>query len=72
MDTSLPEVYPIADPCPNFPGPVDAQLLCEKNVDKDKGTLRVPTLIEYYLALHGQGHHKPAPYYYRGHGIPAG
>ena len=61
VDTSLTEVRPLADPCPYFPVPADAQRLCENGVSKGESFIRLSTPIEYTLPLCGQYCHKPAP-----------
>ena len=71
MDTLLPEVHPPGDPRPDLLGPVDAQRLCKNDLVEDKGSLRVPTPVNYPLPFHGQDGRKAAPHCSCGYGIPA-
>ena len=47
MLAPLPEVHVPGDSGPDLPGPADAQHLCENDVGKDEGSLRVPTPVEH-------------------------
>ena len=71
MKTPLPEVHPPDDLCPDFLGPADAQHLREDGVGEDKGSLRVPTLVDYPLPFQGQYGREAAPHSSCGRGIPA-
>ena len=70
METSLPEVHPPGDLRPDFPGPTDSQRLCGDDVGKDKGSLGVPTLVNYHLPSHRQNGREVATHCSCGCGIP--
>ena len=71
METPLPEFHPPGDLCPDLLGPADAQHLREDDAGKDKGSLGVPTPVNYPLPLHGQYGHEAEPHFSYGRGIPA-
>ena len=71
METPLPEVHLPGDPRLDIPGPADAQHLCGDNVGKEKGSLGVPTPVNYPLPFHGQYGPEAAPHCSFGRGIPA-
>ena len=56
---------------PDLLGPAEAKRLRKNNVVKDKGSLVVPTRVEKPLPLCSQYGREAAPYFSRGHGIPA-
>ena len=70
MDTPIPEVHPPGDPFPDLLGPADAQRLYEDNVGKDKGSLGVPTPVDYPLPFHNQDVREAAPYCFCWRGKP--
>ena len=49
METTLPEVHPSGYPHPDFPGPTDTKRFREDDMGKDKGSLGVPTPVNYPL-----------------------
>ena len=61
METFLIYVHPPIVPCPDLPGPVDAQRLRENDVGKYKEPLGVPTTVEYNPPLRVKYGRKLAP-----------
>ena len=71
VDTPLPKVHPPGDPGSDLPGPADAQRLCEGDVDKEEGPLRVPGPPKYPPLFGSQYGHEAAPYCAIGCGVPS-
>ena len=62
VETPLPDVHLSGYPSPDLLGPADAQHLCKNDVGKDKGSLGVPTPIEYPPSFRCQNGRETAPH----------